>query len=143
MGEDLELINRLAIAYNKFPLREDHLIDAPSKIPNRLKGFRRLFAHYALPHFEQQQFSIHIAHSTKLGSQYKKNQATNMDYFQKKMKAAIEGFELSPVEENSLGDKKYLHSAPPIVLSRMERWQKKWQKLRRDPPLFFRDMFNK
>jgi predicted glycosyltransferase involved in capsule biosynthesis len=125
MGEDLELINRLAIAYNKFPLREDHLIDAPSKIPNRLKGFRRLFAHYALPHFEQQQFSIHIAHSTKLGSKYKKNQATNMDYFQKKMKAAIEGFELSPVEENSLGDKKYLHSAPPIVLSRMERWQKK------------------
>ena len=143
MGEDLELINRLAIAYNKYPLREDHLIDAPSKIPNQLKGFRRLFAQYALPHFEQEQFSVHIAHATKLGSKYKKSQVSNMKYFQKRMEDAIGLLTLATCEQKLLGNAAWLNSMPPIKLTALERWKKKWQKLRRDPPLFFKDMFAK
>ncbi len=143
MGEDLELINRLAIAYNKYPLPEDHLVDAPSKVPNQLKGFRRLFAQYALPNFEQQQFSVHMAHATKLGSNYKQSQASNMKYFQEKMQNSIASIRLTPCEQQNFGKETYLNCAPPIKLSSTERRQKKWQKLRRDPPLFFRDMFNK
>jgi predicted glycosyltransferase involved in capsule biosynthesis len=140
MGEDLELINRLAITYNKYPLQEDHLIDSPSKIPNQLKGFRRLFAKYALPNFNKQKFTVHISHKTQLSSNYKKNQAKNMEYLQKKIHDSVINFTLKSGDNRPLSNIVCLSTLPLIKLTTITKFIKKWNKLFREPRLFFRDM---
>ena len=140
MGEDLELLNRLVIAYEKHEIDEEYLLDSPSKNPSLLKGFRKHFAQHSTPHLRGEKFSLHLHHSTRLFSRYKNN--NNIHLLHEKMAedlAAITNKKHTK-SEYSLGKELYLNKAPTLNKNILERIKKKSLKLLRDPTQFFRDM---
>lgn len=137
MGEDLELLNRLALNYRKYDFEEDHIRENASKNPKELIGYRRHFARYSLPHLKKKAYTVHLYHSTRLGSRYKKANLIN----QAKLLEVISTAQypvLKSVKPLSLPS--YLNSTPPSSLTKTERFFKKTRKLFRSPKQFFRDI---
>ncbi len=140
MGEDLELLHRLVIADGKYKIDVNYVLDAPSKNPSKLKGFRKHFAQYSIPHLKNEIFSLHLHHSTRLFSKYKNNQ--NIHLLHEKMAAHLSANtnkNNKPTDHN-LGTEPYLNKAPSLSHSLLERTKKKGLKLLRNPKQFFKDM---
>ena len=135
MGEDLELLNRLSIAYGKYPFEQDHAEDWPSKVPAELKGFRKHFLNYSVQHLNEKLFTVHLHHNTHIGSQYKKKNSENRETLIRKIVTIP-----STSQVNCYALPSYLCSPPLITHIRMYVWYRKIRKLWLNPRIFFRDI---
>jgi predicted glycosyltransferase involved in capsule biosynthesis len=135
MGEDLELLNRLSIVYGKFPFEADHCENWPSKVAAELKGFRKHFINYSVPHLKQKLFTTHLHHNTHIGSKYKNKNEKNLNLLLNKLRSR-------PVRITSTNNHilpSYLNAAPVITLPKKEVFKKKLRKLLTNPKKFFKD----
>ena len=137
MGEDLELLNRLSIAYDKYPFEKDHAEDWPSKAPAELKGFRKQFALYGLDNLNDKLFTCHLNHSTRIGSPYKKANSQNINLLMNKIKNETPNTGLSEETNNW---PIYLQQTPPIKKGYLEIAFRKARKLLKKPIQFFKDI---
>ena len=137
MGEDLELLNRLSIAYGKYPFEKDHAEDWPSKVPAELKGFRKQFALYGLDHLKEQLFTCHLSHSTRLGSLYKKSNTENRNLLIDKIKQKTEASFLGSTPSYW---PTFLIKTPSIKKGYLEVAFRKMRKLLKKPSQFFKDL---
>lgn len=147
MGEDLELLNRLALMCQNYKVENDHNENHPSKIAAELKGFRRHFLNYSAPHLRNEAFTIHLHHSTQLGSIYKKNNAANTLLLVSEVSNELEKISIDdggkkPVAEYGLLNElpSYLSLKPNIRRSHIERTRRKIRKLIVNPIAFFKDI---
>jgi len=138
MGEDLELLNRLSIAYGKYPFEKDHAEDWPSKIPAELKGFRKHFALYGLDHLSDKRFTCHLNHSTRIGSLYKKSNTQNRGLLINKVQQQTSRMQQSKVAPDW---PEYLQKPPSIKKGYFEVAFRKLRKLFKNPSLFLSDAF--
>ena len=139
MGEDLELINRLAMNFPQYSPEEDHSVNLPSKNPSEQKGFRKLFSYYSIPLLLKEEFTCHLFHNTRLDSEYKNNQNANTSLLERKIKDSIYSITLSPISPFKY-KQKFLTSAPIIRYSILEKLKRKMMKLLRNSKRFFADM---
>ncbi|EAT11617.1 hypothetical protein HF888_03445 [Bermanella marisrubri] len=137
MGEDLELLNRLSIAYGKYPFEKDHTEDWPSKVPAELKGFRKHFALCGLDHLKEQLFTCHLSHSTRLGSLYKNSNTENRNLLIDKIKQKTEASFLGSTPSYW---PKFLTETPNIKKGYLEVAFRKCRKLLKKPNQFFKDI---
>ncbi len=140
MGEDLELLNRLTIAYGKYEINDEYLLDAPSKNPAKLKGFRKHFAQYSIPHLKNEIFSLHLHHSTRLFSKYKNNKNIHLLHEKMASNPKVNINKRTGHTEHSPGTESYLNTAPTLSHNLLERTKKKGLKLLRNPKQFFKDI---
>lgn len=136
MGEDLELLNRLSLAYGKYPFEMDHAEDWPSKAPAELKGFRKQFALYSTEHLEKCIFTAHLNHSTRIGSLYKKSNSQNRGLLVNKIKKQTLKLEST---KTFYDWPQYLKTSPSIKKGHLEVAFRKGRKAIENPRLFFKD----
>ncbi|MCJ8311396.1 MAG: hypothetical protein HRU38_14575 [Saccharospirillaceae bacterium] len=143
-GEDLELIHRLVINNPIYGIPKDYLTDHASKNPSKQQGFRMLFSKYSAQNLTNHCYTVHLSHSTRLGSKYKNNQNNNMDYLLTKMQQSLAESKLSLNDQViNLGGESYFNQPPNIQRTKIEKFSRKIMKLIFQPKLFIRDMFNK
>jgi len=137
MGEDLELLNRLAISYGKFPFEADHCENWPSKVVSELKGFRKHFINYSVPHLEYKLFTAHLYHNTHIGSLYKKKNKKNLNLLLSKLRfSGIDSIQKK--NENLLLS--YLCTSPNLTPTKLQSFRRKTRKLFVNPILFCKDI---
>jgi len=138
MGEDLELLNRLAINAQQYPIEQDHTLDHSSKNPSQLKGFRKHFARYSIPHLQEGIFTVHLHHSTRIYSNYKNSKQKNLKLLHSKIFQSLKNI---PKAETQVFEFKedYLNQAPKIEKSLKERLYRKTIKMIRNPKNFIKD----
>lgn len=142
MGEDLELLNRLTINAQQYPIEEDHAVDCSSKNPSKLKGFRKHFAKYSIPHLKNEIFTVHLHHSTRIYSSYKDAKQKNLNLLKGKIIQSIQ--EIAPKESSPSEFKEnYLNQAPKIEKNLKERLYRKTVKMIRSPKSFIKDAIKK
>lgn len=141
MGEDLELLNRLAIAYGKYPFEPDHSEDHPSKIPSELKGYRKLFSIYGNDELKHKRFSCHLNHSTRLSSKYKKANSRNRNLLNEKIKNISRAIDFKTIRKSEWSS--YLTTAPNIKKGYLEVAFRKTRKLASNPKVFLKDLLDK
>lgn len=137
MGEDLELLNRLSIAYGKYPIEKDHTEDWPSKVAADLKGFRKQFALHGVENLNDKLFTCHLNHSTRIGSLYKKSNSQNRDFLINKIKKQTFRIKPSEVAHNWPA---YLQKTPNIKKGYLEIAFRKGKKLALNPHGFLKDL---
>jgi len=137
MGEDLELLNRLSIAYGKYPFEHDHCEDWPSKVPAELKGFRKQFALYGLENLKSNLFTCHLNHSTRLYTPYKNSNTKNRNLLLKKIKNQNNNF---ASKVTTFKFPIYLTKKHKITLTQTQTTTRKLRKLVFNPIHFFKDI---
>lgn len=137
MGEDLELLNRLSIAYGQHPFEENHSEDWPSKVVTELRGFRKQFALYGLENLIGQLFTCHLSHSTRLGSLYKKSNIDNRNLLAEKLKEKMPS---QSFKANTIAWPGYLTKTPNIKKKYLEVAFRKGRKIITNPKQFFSDI---
>ena len=137
MGEDLELLNRLAVAYGKFNIETDHCDNTPSKIASELTGFRKHFLNYSAPHLDNKIFTVHLYHSTHIGSRYKRSNQNNLELLLRKIKT-VNYDKVDPKKKITL--QAYLKAEPKISKTKIETVKRKTRKLLVNPIRFFKDI---
>ncbi len=137
MGEDLELLNRLAVADAQYPFEKDHCENHPSKVASELKGFRKHFLNYSVTHLKLERFTVHLHHSTHIGSAYKVKNKKNLSLLLDKLSFSIntskkvKKFESLPF---------YLTTKPCIKIKSYQRIKNKTRKLILKPAQFIKDI---
>jgi predicted glycosyltransferase involved in capsule biosynthesis len=139
MGEDLDLLNRLAVAYGKFDFEANHCENTPSKIASELKGFRKHFLNYSAPHLEDKIFTVHLYHNTHIRSKYKSKNKNNTNLLLIKL-ITTKKTNTHPASMPKKNLPKYLTILPKIQHKKSEQITRKIRKLLSTPKKFFQDI---
>lgn len=138
MGEDLELLHRLTLKYHANLINEGYNQDKPHKVPALQLGFRRFFTEISTPNLKRKLYTIHQHHSTRIGSNYKKQNRQNRALLRSKLNLKSDAIRnISSIKFSQLPD--YLCQPPIIERTRAESAFKKLRKLILSPVKFLKD----
>ncbi|WP_299008304.1 galactosyltransferase-related protein [uncultured Shewanella sp.] len=88
-GEDLELICRLTLHYQKGNIPIDFIYDKKTIHPANYEGFRRYLTQYSLEHLFELNFFIHRWHPRPLTHKYHRQRKVNEALLQKKLQTLL------------------------------------------------------